>query len=193
MDLYKVNVKFYLQDGQDLEPEDWFGTFNTWVPDTPDEVLVDVADYSHVHQGPVTLLVGHEANYSIDNTDGELGLLYNRKQPLDGDLSGRLHTVFRNALKACRRLEADPTIGDRVRFRGNTALLMLNDRLHAPNTEETLATLRPGLEGLLAALYAGANVRLRRNPDPKQRFALNIQAEGDWDIATLLKNLENSF
>lgn len=191
MDLHKINVKFYLQDGQDIEPEAWFRTFSTWIPDTPDEVLVDVADYSHVHQGPVTLLVGHEANYSIDNTDGELGLLYNRKQPLDGDLSERLHTVFRNALKACRRLEADPTIGDKLRFRGNAALLVLNDRL--PNTEEILTALRPGLEGLLVALYAGANVSSRRNPDPKRRFTLNIQAEGDWDTATLLKNLEGCF
>ncbi len=190
MDTHRINLKFYLKNGRDIEPETWFRTFNTWIPITTDEVLVDVADYSHVHKGPVTLLVGHDANYSIDNTDGELGLLYDRKQPLDGAPSEQLRTAFLGALKACRRLESDLSIGDRVTFRGDEVLIVLNDRLHAPNTEETLADLMPDLRDLLADLYAGADFHFQRNPDPKQRFTLSIRAEGDWDTAALLKNLE---
>ena len=189
MDTHRISLKFYLKDGRDIEPETWFRTFNTWIPTTTDEVLVDVADYSHVHKGPVTLLVGHDANYSIDNTDGELGLLYDRKQPLDGALSDQLRTIFLRALNASRRLEEDPSIGDLVSFRGDETLLVLNDRLHAPNTEETLAALTPDLKSLLVTLYAGADFRFQHNPDPKQRFTLNIRAEGDWDTAALLKNL----
>ena len=48
MNVYRIQIKFYLESGQDIAPETWFRVFNTWIPVTTDEVLVDVADYSHV-------------------------------------------------------------------------------------------------------------------------------------------------
>ena len=190
MDIHRINLKFFLKDGPQIPPETWFRVFNTWIPDTPDEVLIDTADYSHVPAGPVTLLVGHEANTSIDNTDRRLGLLYSRKQPLSGGLFERLGAAFAAALGACRRLEEDPSFEGRVRFRGDEILLQMNDRLLAPNTQETLAAIGPDLKALLDALYAGADVTLHRKPDPRERFALDIRAEGTWDISALLKNIE---
>ena len=78
--LKKINVKFYLTDDAVLTPEDAFRIFNGWIPETTDEVLIDVADYTHVPQGPKTVLVGHEANYTLDDTDGRPGLRYGRKR-----------------------------------------------------------------------------------------------------------------
>jgi len=77
-----------------------------------------------------------------------------------------------------------------VKFRGDEAWLVLNDRLNAPNAEETFAALEPDLKGLLNDLYAGADFTFQRNPNPKQLFSLNIRAEGTWDIPALLKNIE---
>lgn len=179
-----------MEDSREVERETWFRIFNTWISTATDEVLVDVADYSHVGAGPVVLLVGHEANYSIDNTDHRLGLLYSRKQPLKGDLSDRLRAAFLAALKACRRLEEEPELKGMVKFRGDEAWLVLNDRLHAPNAEETFAALEPDLKGLLNDLYAGADFTIGRNSSQKQLFSLNIKAEGAWDIPALLKNIE---
>ena len=70
IDLQKINVKFYLAEGSDLPPEAAFRAFSRWIPETTDEVLIDVADYAHVPRGPKTVLVGHEANYILDDTDG---------------------------------------------------------------------------------------------------------------------------
>ena len=135
MNAYRIQIKFYLESGQDVAPETWFRVFNTWIPVTTDEVLVDVADYSHVHNGPVTLLVGHEANYSIDRSDGKTGLLYDRKQPSNGSFPNRLKAAFVSALKACRRLETDPILAGSARFRLDEVLFVLNDRLLAPNSD----------------------------------------------------------
>lgn len=151
MDLHRINIKFYLEDSAALAPEKAASVFSNWIPQTSDEVLVDVADYSHVGNGPLTLLVGHDANYSLDNTDGRPGLFYARKQPLAGDLAARLAAAFRAALKACRRLEEEPELAGAVRFRGNEILLVANDRLQAPNNPSTLQALQPALDSLLGS------------------------------------------
>ena len=187
MDTHKINVKFFLEKGHDVAPETWFQTFNEWIPDEQNEVWVDVADYSHVKAGPVTLLVGHEANYSIDNTNERLGLLYCRKQPQDGTFADRLKAAFRRACQTCQRLEEN--LDGQVSFRGNQAQLTLNDRRLAPNTKNTLKAIRSDLEALLNTLYAGANITLEHDSDPKRLFTLNIQAEGDWKINNLLENI----
>ena len=46
-------------------------------------LLLDVADYRHVPEGPGVVLVAHEAIYGLDQGGGRLGLLYNRRTRLD--------------------------------------------------------------------------------------------------------------
>ncbi len=189
MDLSRINLKFFLDEWEVL-PEEIFRIFNTWISTTTDEVLVDVADYSHVHAGPITLLVGHEANYCIDNTDEKIGLLYTRKQPLDGGMSDRFRRVFTAALRACQRLEQEPELKGKVEFRGGEVLLVANDRLHAPGTQETQNALKADLEGFLQALYGGTEFALESTPVPAPRPAIRIKSSTEFDVTTLLKNLE---
>ena len=75
MDLQRIQIKFYLDDEASISAEDAFRVFNEWIPETSEETLVDVADYSHVPDGPCTLLVGHENNYALDSTDRHVGHL----------------------------------------------------------------------------------------------------------------------
>lgn len=188
-DLQRINIKVYFEDAQALSAEESFRIFNSWIPTTPDEVLIDVADYSHVPEGPVTLLVGHDANYSIDNYHAELGLLYSRKQPADGDLSTRLTSALRAVLKACQRLEAEPSLAGKVKFRGSEILLIANDRLNAANDAESENALRAELEPVLAKLFAGAEYAIERDATPQLRLNLRIRAKTDANTATLLGNL----
>ena len=97
IDLQKINIKFYLAEDTVLSPEDAFRIFSQWIPETPDETLIDVADYQHVPQGPKTVLVGHEANYSFDNTDGRYGLLYRQKAAASGPNTDRLKSALIDA------------------------------------------------------------------------------------------------
>ena len=190
MNAYRIQIKFYLESGQAIAPDTWFRVFNTWIPVTTDEVLVDVADYSHVHNGPVTLLVGHEANYSIDRTDGKTGLLYDRKQPSNGSFRNRLKAAFVSALKACRRLETDPILAGSASFRLDEVLFVLNDRLLAPNSVETLEAVRPDLEQVLAKLYNGAGFDIEHDPDPGRRFTLRIRSGYRDSVALSLRHFD---
>ena len=187
--LQRINVKFYLEDPESLSAEEAFRVFNSWIPTTPDEVLIDVADYSHLDEGPLTLLVGHEANYSLDNHSAEMGLLYSRKQPADGDLTERLASAFKAALTACRRLEEEPSLAGKVKFRSGDLLLVANDRLNAANDDDDENALRGALDPVLAQLFAGAEYAVERDDAPELRLNLRIRCQTDADTATLLGNL----
>ena len=189
MDLQRLNAKFFVDDPQHVSPDAIFRVFNAWISQTPDHVLVDVADYSHVRGGPAPILVGHEANYSIDNTDSRPGLLYARKQPQKGGLRARIRGVLSGALRACRRLEEEPDLGGALRFRGDELVLVANDRLRAPNTDATWDALRPEIEAELSALFGRSDVELTRSPDPQQRLTVHASAGTSQDVSSLLANL----
>ena len=111
IDLQKINVKFYLAGDAVLSPEDAFRIFSQWIPETKDEVLIDVADYQHVPQGPKTVLVGHEANYTLDNTDGRYGLLYGQKATAQGSNAELLRdTRYQRLLSLGQHSSISPAI-----------------------------------------------------------------------------------
>ena len=192
MDLQRIEIKFYLEDESSISAEDAFRVFNAWIPETSDETLVDVADYSHVPDGPLTLLVGHEHNYALDSTDRRFGLYCSRKREIDGELEDRLRSALVTTLQACRRLELESEFAGRVRFRGDELLLTVNDRLKAPNTEETASALEPHLRSVLGYMYTGAEVSIDRDPDPRQRFNLRVKVVGNFDVDTLLENVRRA-
>ncbi len=188
MELEKINVKFFVEDPGGIPLTKFIHIFTSWIQ-ASEGAYVDVADYSHISAGPGILLIAHEANISMDNRGNRLGLLYNRKQPLKGSNRERLRATFHTALQVCRRVEEDPALGGRVRFAGNEALFLINDRLLAPNTGEMFQAVRPALEDLARTLYAGTPVRLTHIADPKERFAVRIATPLSCDVASLLKNL----
>jgi hypothetical protein len=189
MELQKINVKFFIADPEGVRLEEFINVFNTWIQSSNGE-FYDVADYSHVHDGPGIVLVAHEANIGIDGTGGRLGLLYNRKQPLSGTNQERLRFVFRSALENCRKLEQDSALRGRLSFLGNEATLLINDRLIAPNTEEVFEEVRPDIQALAQSLYQGTDVTLERGQDSRERFNVAIKSARPFDLLTVLRNLD---
>ncbi|MDA0710347.1 MAG: hypothetical protein O3B73_09070 [bacterium] len=190
MDTHKISVKVNMDAGQQIAPAAWFKTFNKWISaNQGPEVLIDVADYSHVKNGPVTLLVGHEYDISIDDAGGSRGLLFSRKKPHDGDFGQRLTATVKKTLEICRRIETDGDLGETVTFRGGELNLILNDRLHAPNTDDTFKAVQPEINALLKTLFGGAKMTTSRPTDPRARFSVDVRIEGRWPIEKLLANL----
>src|SRR3972149_5595680 len=116
MDLQHVNIKFLAEAPEAVDLSSFIGIFNGWIQEQfGGALLIDVADYRHVVDGPGVVLIGHAANYSLDNADRRLGLLYNRKAHIDGTVQDKLAQVVRVALLACRRLEEEhgPKFGGR--------------------------------------------------------------------------------
>lgn len=188
MELQKINVKFFVENPDGISLTAFIPIFNSWIQ-ASDGDYYDIADYSHMHAGAGIVLVAHEANISMDNAEGRVGLLYNRKQPLAGSNQERLRSAFKSALAYCRRVEEEPYLQGRLRFKGGEALFLVNDRLSAPNTEQTFDSLRPDLEDLARTMYGGAEFALERRGEPKRRFGVLIRTPAPFEIATLSRNL----
>jgi hypothetical protein len=125
-----INLKIFVEDESAFILSDAVVVFHRWIRESAcPEMLIDVADYAHVSAGPGLLLIGHEANYSFDNRENRLGLLYNRKASLNGNFRSRLEQAHRAALEACERLEREPEFGGKLKFNRDTMEVFVNDRL----------------------------------------------------------------
>jgi hypothetical protein len=160
-----INVKIFIENPGAIDLADAIGVFHQWIKDSVcPEMLIDVADYLHVPEGPGILLIGHEANYSLDDREGRPGLLYNRKATLDGNFESRLKQAHEAALAACDRLEQDPAFGGKLKFDRTDVEVFVNDRLLAPNNDDTWQSLQPEL----ARYFAGST--LSRKGEPRDLF-----------------------
>lgn len=193
---HKIDVKLFATEDSSVAPDELIPVFHRWIQTRHlDDLPIDVADYCHVPEGPGVILVAHDAQYGFDQGEGRPGLLYSRRRETHESLQGlegleqRLASVLRAALTAGRKLEAESSLAGRLRFRGDELLLRINDRLLAPNTDETEAAVRPALEALLERLYPGAGFRIEREGDPRDLFTLRIRTERSVPVAMLLGRL----
>jgi hypothetical protein len=180
METYRLGIKFFVAEPgpESIGLQDFIPVFHTWIQKQilKDHLLIDVHDYSHIRQGPGILLVAHEGNFSMDSAEGRLGLLYQRKQPASGSNEERLVSVLKTALQACRLLEEEPALQGRVRFRKNELLLIANDRLNAPNDDETLSRVLPAVSVALNAAFGHSDFDVTRiSTDAKDRLTIRVQ------------------
>ena len=190
MDLHKIGIKFFAEEGNAIGLVEFIPIFHRWIQiDALDNLLIDVADYSHVHAGPGTLLVADEGNYGFDETGNRRGMVYYSKRPLSGTLPERLATVCQKVLKACQLLEQGPETKGRLKFRGDEVQIFSNDRLLAPNNDDAFEAFEPALEEFLTRLYPGSVYTLERERDPKERFSVTAKTAQPVAIDTLLQRL----
>jgi hypothetical protein len=186
MNLQHINIKIYLEHPETVNLADFGAVFNSWIQEQRlEELLIDVADYLHVHHGPGIMLIGHEADYSLDHRAGRLGLLYNRKEQLNGTNQEKLAQAVRAALTAAQTLEKE----NGLKFIGSEVQVIVNDRLLVPNTGETFDALEADLQTFFKRLYNGAEFTLAHLFNPRERFTVNAKTEASFDVDTLLKNI----
>lgn len=190
MQLQHVNVKLLVQNPDEVDLEPLIPVFHEWIENqNDDELLIDVADYTHVPAGPGIVLIGHEGNYSLDNTGNRLGVRYNRKAVLDGSNQDRLAQATRAALTACRRLEAEPRLGGKFRFNGQDIEIFMNDRLVAPNNTATREALDPDFHLFSRKLFRGKEYSISYGTDPRSLFTAFVKAAQPVSVAELLQAL----
>ena len=189
--LERFCVKFYASDAGSLDLADAIPIFHRWIrSNRVDGLLIDVADYRHVPDGPGVVLIGHEADYFLDRMEGPLGLLYNRKRESEGSNVYRLRRALKTALTACRILEQEPEAAAKgLRFDGGRLRFILNDRLLSSNG---VGAIRDDLDTVLRDLYPDETTTLEAGTsDPRDRFTLDIRSGEPVDVATLLQRLES--
>ncbi len=171
-DLVKLDLKVLASSESAAAPEEFIPVFHRWITERVlPELLIDVADYSHVHEGPGVLLVGHDAIYAYDESRGEPGLLYSRRRETAPETAGirtldeRLESLLLCAFRACDQIEAEPQLDGRVAFDRHRIELRVNDRL-VPLDDETASALGEALRRALAE----AGVADDRGPVGVQRI-----------------------
>ena len=190
MELQHLNVKLLLENSQDLDLDAIVNVFHGWIQEQLcEELLLDVADYRHVHHGPGVVLIGHEADYAIDNTDGRWGIRYNRKAAIAGSNQDRLIQSARAALLAAQCLQQDTRLNGKCNFNGSEIELIVNDRLLAPNTAETRELLQAEIRSFAQTLFGTAEYSVTFETDPRKLSGVRIQAGQRTATDILLENL----
>ena len=188
MDAHKLQLKIFLtpDSAKSFDVESLIPVFHRWIKQRAlPELTIDVANYQHVLQGPGVVLIGHGADYFLDEGEGRPGLLHNRKRA-GLAAAERLGDLARRTLNAASLLEKDLALTGKIKFATNELLFRVNDRLAAPNSDATFAALRPELEALCKTLFAGP-FELAREGGAKELFAVRIKSPTSAPLATLLE------
>ncbi len=192
----KYELKLFLDDAPDIGLESFIPVFHRWIQSQClEELLIDVADYRHVHNGPGVILIAHDALYAMDAAGGRLGLLYSRRRETHAsrrDIESsrdRLASVFLCALTACQRLETETGFQGGLRFRTDALMLCINDRLFAPNTVDVFNAVYQDLAPFLRTLYPGQELEVSHTSDGASRLTIEIKTAENSGVETLLTRL----
>jgi len=189
MDLNRFCIKFLARPETNIDDVAFIEIFHEWIrlrklKGTP----IDVADYRHVPNGPGIMLITHEVNYAMDRADGQFGLYAQRKLGEGETHTERILDLARATAEFGALLESDSRVAGKLSLEGGQFLYMANDRLQAPNTEETFAALKPDLEAAAAQLYPGQSVSIARLENaPRDRITAVVKVENSMDMATLVQ------
>ena len=146
-------------------------------------LLIDVVDYRHLQTGPKVMLVAHRGHYALDDSGGELGLLYQAKRDEPEQFERRLQHALVSLLEAAALLQEEASLV----WRGDALRVRLSDRLHAPNSEQTHGRVEAALARLGAQLF-GDGVKIRRaNTDDRCCYEAELTAGAELPLPTLLE------
>ena len=134
-------------------------------------LILDVADYRHVPQGPGVLLVGHDVDYGL----AEDGFSVVRKRSAHDEVAAQLRDALRMGLGALDAVADDVGLDveiDRARF-----TVAVFDRSLGPAAEVAPA-LAEEIAPLITELYGG-DVKLApvEAADPRQAAAVHVEAD----------------
>ncbi len=194
MDVFKINVKLFTATDT-FEPTEFVPIFHHWIQgqSLDGHLLIDVADYAHVPAGPGTLVVAEEANVHMDRTENRLGLLYVRKRPVAGASNPRdqIRAVVIETLKAAAKMEQEPEVQGRLKFRTDEISIRLNDRLNAPNTPATFDAAKADIEAVAKELSGGKAVTLENHnaSDSQKLLDVHVNTGESASVSQLLERL----
>jgi hypothetical protein len=178
-------VKFFARQG--LAPADLgiaIPVFHAWIQQRVfAQLWIDVADYRHVPNGPGVVLMGHDGMFALDQAKGRLGLLYTRRTAMDSSLEERIRQAITAAARACSLLQSDAAFASLLNFDASRFELSANDRLLAPNSEDSYSQLRPPLASVLDAAWGPASYRLERGGQPRELLTITAVRDAPADFS----------
>jgi hypothetical protein len=122
----------------------------------------------------VVVVVGVEADFALDNSGGAWGVLYRRKDVVNGTNAERLSQALGAATQVGASLEA---AFPGLKFSRTEFELVVNDRAIAPNVAATYTAAVPEIEGALKGLLGHGDFKLARHDrNPRERFGVTVKS-----------------
>jgi len=184
--LQHFQIKIFFQ-GPPPAMENFVPFFHKWIQESlTTELLLDVADYSHIEKGPGVLLIGHDHFYSVDTGLGKgSGFLTQQRTAAAQTGADSLRLCLKAAFRGARLVEEHL----RLSFDTREMLLVVNDRLLASNTAEGFASLKQVTDPVLKALPSYQESQHVQG-DPRQRLTARLSFSAPQTIAAMLAALE---
>jgi hypothetical protein len=179
----RIGAKMFFEDAENLDLSLFIPVFHRWIRNnTVEGMLIDVADYKHVPDGPGVMLIGHDGDYSIDLAEGRPGLRYVRKRGWDdpaGDdaqiLQARLGEVLRMLQLGVEALAGERKLRKAVKFAEGELQVSFNDQLRTPNTAVAFAAIEADILATLMQHHADTLVSLERtSQSPHEALTVNV-------------------
>lgn len=177
----RLRIRLPLNAPSGFDITDIIPVFHRWIQaNTVPGLLIDVADYKHVPNGPGIFLIGDEGDYSLDEVDGKLSLVYDRKRQTGSDLSESIRIVIETARAAGDALKAETDLG--LSIADEAAELTLLDRLQYPNSLEVFDEIRHSIAEGIATVYGNSNVKLTYSASDARR-PLTVKLDTEQELA----------
>jgi hypothetical protein len=178
----RIAAKLLLADPGALDLETLIPVFHGWIREAVvPGMLIDVADYRHVPDGPGVILIGHDWDRSVDQDLGRTGVLSIAKRDHAGDLSARIRAVVADALRTADILADPEWAGPAAAVRTDGVEVTILDRVSAPNTDAAHAALDGVVLEALSPLGPASGVE--RVGDARRPFRLRIALPGSAGAA----------
>lgn len=191
MDLQRINVHIGLDVPERLDVAPLLGIFARWRHERDANEWLDLADYAHVPEGPLAMLVGVRGNLVLDLERGQPTLLYRNKRGLTGGLEERFAEATRRALELVARLAGERGFPETWQVRPDRLRLTVNNRVAAPNEAGSQRELGEAIEAV-AARALGGDVRIVRETDPARLFGVQAHAAAPAGLDDLVRRLQDA-
>ena len=185
----RLQIKLFTRAGS-IDKDALINQFHSWIQEeVVEEIAIDVADYSHVPDGPGILLITHEADYAFDEYGGS-GVRYVRKKEMPETLVEAVLLCYKQVLKAAIQLESGDE-GD-VQFDPSLVEITIFDRRLYPNTPES-EKIPSELLGIFTALFGEDDATYTlTSHDSRYPLAVRIRVQHGISLEAILQNLENT-
>jgi hypothetical protein len=176
MNAQKVSVKLFATERLAASLESYIPVFHRWIRNSQlEELLIDVADYTHVPRGIGVLLVGHGSDLAIDQGEDRPGVMFSRKRALPSG-AALVTDALRRTLEAAAFIDQDPEVHGPKSFSSAEVLFRFPDRLHLTNDDASLEVIRPAIEAAFSELLPGQSYALSREGERREPLTVRARA-----------------
>lgn len=160
----------------DVDLEQYVAVFHDWIRQAAigGGLLIDVASYAHVPNGPGVLLIGHEFDYGVRVALGRLELTCRHKRDPAGE-GNALKRCLRQLLQAAELLHSSSKLSEPPSFHASGFVLRSNDRLRCPNDPESGSRVTQIVGQLFSKVLGVNNLDLASIGMEREALTLIIQ------------------